>query len=281
MILTDIKYYHSGGVVNNNPENDLGGIQSNIELGSSIDNLFDDLSGSVSRVGRTDYRCFYIKNTHATHVLRNAKVYIWSEKESGSLLDLGATLENAHQNVIISGPNPPNEGDFFELYVIRRYSGPQDAYVRAYYHPNPTIWQGRFQTELRSIDSCQDARVDFYGSIGNPTNITFTVNFTGSLGSRLLDSMVVRGTTQLSTCSASVVVTRSGNPMNTTAITISNKTTAPANVDFSHPLYGSPFKIGDLRPYDAIPIWVRRTTPANTTAKILDNIKIHIDGDFP
>ena len=283
MINSDIKYYHSGGTLNNDPDLDLGGEISENELGTSVENLFNTLTSSESRIGLVDYRCFYIKNTHNADVLRNAKLYVHSERGSGSFIDLGVGNRDAYQTVRITGDAPPNEGEFLELYINRQ---PIDTPILTiFYHPNPTIWQGRFQTELRGIDSCRDAIVHVRGNSGTPMDLTFDVYFTKSIGCREI-SMLVYPDTNLANWLAdnsNVEITSvfSGKPINTDAVVIADVTTAPAAIDFIHPLVGSPVFLGDLRPGDYFPVWVRRTTPADTITKILDNFKIHIDGEFP
>jgi len=59
----------SGGSGNTNPNFSLGGIISGTVLVDAVDeNLYDDVTRKDVLVGKTEFRCFYIKNTSATPV---------------------------------------------------------------------------------------------------------------------------------------------------------------------------------------------------------------------
>lgn len=73
---TDIKYYHSGGAGNSDPNASLGGARSNTEITSAqLENLFDNVSSADAAAGETNYRCLYVKNTHSTDTLSVAKAF--------------------------------------------------------------------------------------------------------------------------------------------------------------------------------------------------------------
>jgi hypothetical protein len=61
----NLKYYLSGGVGNSDPTASLGGVISSTEVGSSIDNVFADVSSAEALAGSVKYRCIYFKNTDA------------------------------------------------------------------------------------------------------------------------------------------------------------------------------------------------------------------------
>jgi len=87
---TDIKFYLSGGAGNTDPNASLGGAISGTEITDNVDNnLFDDVSGAESQAGDTEYRCFYVKNTHTSITLQNAVVWINIETPAGDSLDIG------------------------------------------------------------------------------------------------------------------------------------------------------------------------------------------------
>jgi len=59
----------SGGAGNTNPDFSLGGVVSGTAVVDAIDNnLYDDVTRKDVLVGKTEFRCFYIKNTNATPV---------------------------------------------------------------------------------------------------------------------------------------------------------------------------------------------------------------------
>jgi len=93
----DLKIYLSGGAGNSDPNASLGGIISSTEVvDNTTHNLFDQVSGTESLAGDTEYRGIYLKNTHGTLTLQNTKIYISSNTGSADTtidiaLDGGAT----------------------------------------------------------------------------------------------------------------------------------------------------------------------------------------------
>jgi hypothetical protein len=270
---SDIKFYHSGGGSNCDPLLDLGGSISTCELTEGLDMLFNEVTEKQSRAGRIDYRCFYVKNTHPDDTLRNAKFYIDWEHKSGSFVDVGVRLRNEIQKVVITGLIAPDEDDYMTLDI----PGYDDFTVD--YHSNLTIWQGRFQTAIRGIDGLQDVIIEATGTVGSPTSVTFIVKFVGQAESRQIDLMTVL-VNSLNDQTINILSDTEGSPVGIVACT-STVLVAPACVDFNYPLRGSPIELGSLRPGESFPVWVRRTTPRNTRAKIRDKVRFNVDGTFP
>lgn len=84
--------------------NSLGGAITTTEITDNVlGNLFDSVSGTEARDGDTEYRCFYVKNTHVTDILENAGVLIVSDSTSDDTqiaIALGtANLSNPEQLV--------------------------------------------------------------------------------------------------------------------------------------------------------------------------------------
>ena len=94
---SDLKIYLSGGAGNSDPNASLGGIISSTEVtDNTTHNLFDQVSGTESLAGDTEYRGVYLKNTHGSLTLQNTKVYISSNTGSADTtidiaVDGGAT----------------------------------------------------------------------------------------------------------------------------------------------------------------------------------------------
>ncbi|MBI5402481.1 MAG: hypothetical protein HY959_03710 [Ignavibacteriae bacterium] len=96
IVSTDIKIYLSGGASNSDPNASLGGVISSVELvDNSLHNLFDKITGSEADAGDNEYRCIFIKNTHATLTYQSAKVYIHSQTTSS---DTSAMISVATEN---------------------------------------------------------------------------------------------------------------------------------------------------------------------------------------
>lgn len=69
---TDLKFFRSGGTGTGNC---LGGVINAEPLGESYHSLFNIVSSQERLLGKTKYRCFYMKNTSALKCL-NPKLYI-------------------------------------------------------------------------------------------------------------------------------------------------------------------------------------------------------------
>ena len=74
IVSADIDYFLSGGSGNTDPAASLGGAISTAE--ATTNTLFDDVASAEASAGDTEYRCVYVKNSHATLTLLTAKVYI-------------------------------------------------------------------------------------------------------------------------------------------------------------------------------------------------------------
>ena len=92
IVAADIKYYESattaGGI------NSLGGAITATLASSAVNGLFDVVSGAESAAGDTEYRCIYVKNTHATLTLQNAVLWIDTQTTS-TQTDLAVGLDPA------------------------------------------------------------------------------------------------------------------------------------------------------------------------------------------
>jgi hypothetical protein len=91
IVAGDIKFYLSGGSANANPALSLGGDMSSVEVTPST--LFDTTSSGEALSGRTDYRCVYVKNTHATLSLTTAKLFINAESSGSATHELALSTE--------------------------------------------------------------------------------------------------------------------------------------------------------------------------------------------
>lgn len=63
---------------------------------ASLNNLFDDVSGSEASAGDVEYRCIFVLNNHATLTLQNATIQVLSQTSGGGSIDI------ATDNIAIS-----------------------------------------------------------------------------------------------------------------------------------------------------------------------------------
>lgn len=110
----DIKFYLSGGSGNTDPNASLGGAISTTEVsGTPLNNLFDNLSGAETLAGDTEYRCFYVKNTHGS--LTAQSLYAWLSANTSSTnasyvmtIGLGTAGENGTEQTIANESTAPS-----------------------------------------------------------------------------------------------------------------------------------------------------------------------------
>lgn len=111
IVASDIKLYLSGGGSNTDPNAALGGAISSTQItDDTVQNLFDNVSGTESAAGVTEYRCFYVKNTHGTLTLQSSVIWIETQTpstDSSIEIALGtAAISGTEQTVANEGTAP-------------------------------------------------------------------------------------------------------------------------------------------------------------------------------
>lgn len=106
IISTDIDYKHSGGAANGDPALSLGGIISVNDV--TPNDLFDDVSSAEAAAGDTEYRCIYVRNSHATLTLLTAKAFIQANTAGNRIaIALGGEGKNGTAETIINENTAP------------------------------------------------------------------------------------------------------------------------------------------------------------------------------
>ena len=110
----DIKFYLSGGETNSNPNLSLGGDISNTEIANAtLHNLFDRVLGDESYTGDTEYRAFYVKNTHASLTWEGVKVWIDTNTPAGDTIEIGIESSKGSPKQSIANENTAPTGITF------------------------------------------------------------------------------------------------------------------------------------------------------------------------
>lgn len=113
---TDLKFHLSGGAANSDPNAALGGAISTTQIvDATVANLFDNVGSAESAAGDTEYRCFYVKNTHATLTLQAAKVYIQTNTPStdtSAEIGLGTSAVNGTEQTVANESTAPSAVTF-------------------------------------------------------------------------------------------------------------------------------------------------------------------------
>ena len=59
-------------------------ISTTAVVDATLDNLFDDVTGTENAAANTDYRCLFVHNNHATLILQRAVVWLAAEVAGGA-----------------------------------------------------------------------------------------------------------------------------------------------------------------------------------------------------
>lgn len=132
IVASDIKFYLSGGAANANPLLSLGGVMSSVEANPAT--LFDPISGLIAIAGQTDYRCVYIKNTHATLSLTATRPFILSTTGSNTSYSYGVSIEanGVMETFVLTNPTDVMAGSNLQTGFwasATTYSGTADAHI--------------------------------------------------------------------------------------------------------------------------------------------------------
>lgn len=93
-----VKTGAAGNSTAGTPAGSLGKYISTTEVsGTTLNNLFDDISAAENAASTTDYRCLFIHNAHGTLTYQNAVVFFTGGDPAG-----GATVTCAVDNIAVS-----------------------------------------------------------------------------------------------------------------------------------------------------------------------------------
>jgi hypothetical protein len=265
---SDITFTFSGGSTNSNPNESLGGDPSVQPILNK--RLFDDVIDAETKSGMIDYRCLYVNNESAVNTLYNATIYIAYTVPGDTTVQLGFSFENERQNLTITNATSITSGSFTLVYTDNNN---HDVLVN--WNSNLSVWSGNLQTALRAITNLEDIIVS--GSLAG-SNVVFEIDFVEAASKRYHEVLALKtgGNNLVSSQATTISVVKSvnGGPINRIADVIDVDTTTPNNIVFN-----TTALVGDIRPLDSIPIWIKRIVPANTSAIENDGFVLRIKGD--
>lgn len=174
-----IKWLHSHGWDNKNPNYDLGGDPSRFEIAVlPANNLFDDITPEESWEGHTDYRCFYIVNkyqdTDYDITLRTDTADV-----NCTTVFVGSVVQNDEQKVIFRGPAPA--ADSKNYFICKLDWGPQ---LTVQWNGSYANMAADMQAKIRLVKYCGDVTVSVLTVLPNDKGATFKVTFLGQLQNR-------------------------------------------------------------------------------------------------
>lgn len=156
MAETEIKWVHSFGWQNRNPEHDLGGSPSIFEISSQpMNNLFDNITPEQASIGHIDYRCFYIVNKRQDGSLTNVTLTL-TDNGCGEI-SIGAKQQNEEQYLTFIGP--PTENGFV---ILKTEFGPPFTCVIPFDGGSPdwSAFAGVLEAGIQTQEFCGSVTVD-------------------------------------------------------------------------------------------------------------------------
>jgi len=268
ILATDITFTFSGGAGNSDPDASLGGESSLVPITSQ--QLFADIEPEESNDGIVDYRCFYLHNENLDDSLYNSKLSISDTVPGDVAVELGFFSSNERQTVTVLSANLITSGSFELTYSD--VNGNHDFVVA--WNNDDATWAGNLQTAIRTVPGLEDVTINVNSS---SSNITFEIDFIETAGLRFHDLLVVKTNSLAPATSVGISRTVAGGPINSEADIIDFPTTVPNGIEFID--VSEIFEIGELKPLDSVPIWVRRTVPAGTEAQESDGFTFRLSGN--
>lgn len=116
IVASDLKIRLSGGAANSDVNAALGGAKSSVEVtDNTTHNLFDQVSGTESSAGDTEYRCVYLHNGHGSLTAQNTHVYISSNTPaSDTTIDIALAGEGLNATAeTVANENTAPVGETF------------------------------------------------------------------------------------------------------------------------------------------------------------------------
>lgn len=86
VVSTDMIMRLSGGASNADVNASLGGKKSSVPVnfGSTLNNLFDNVSSAEATTGITDYRCIYLHNNNGSDTINDVDVFVNTDTPSST-----------------------------------------------------------------------------------------------------------------------------------------------------------------------------------------------------
>jgi len=260
-----LTFLHSGSSNNFDPSKSLGGPPSINQIIGIKNNLFLDVSKEDSEVGFIDYRCFYIFNESYSNTLFGASIYLDSEASEYSTVTLGISRMTDVQTIAFN--QVPTSGTFSLLYgnFTTGLIG---------WNPNPNIMKENIRAALDNIDG---VTVSVSHTIGNNFNISFVEK-----SDNRNHPILVLANNFLQPIGTGVVINKfkDGQPINSIAPKLINKLSSPYGVVFYNTDSTNRMYIGDLRPRDKVPIWIRRETLGNASCDVPAGFSLRVAGSL-
>ena len=257
----DIVFVYSGGSNNLDPSKSIGGFPSINTIETVNNSIFDD----VTETDYTDYRCFYIFNNSSTDSLYNAYIYLDNSISTVSQCQLGLSRITDAQTLSLS--EIPVSGD-----ITLRYENSYTSNIL--WNSNPNIFSENIQDSLNSLDLLSGVKVE---SINQKNyNILFLEND----NYRNHELLSLSDNNLSPSVNIAINKTSQGQPINSIASLLPTDSTIPYNVNFYLTNPQTKLYLGELRPNDGVPIWIRRKNSGELQNNEINQFDFYIVGNL-
>lgn len=271
----DIVYLLSGGTYNNNPYNSLGGEPSLRAVFGVVNNLFDDVTSSEAEQGSVDYRCIYVANNNAVDSFYDTRLYIESQTIEGSNIKIGVPTATDTQRIIVAGS--VQGGSFTISYDGTSVTVNWDLYLAQ--------WAKNIEDGLNALSELGGVVVDAStystegGDVFNQTRV-FEITFAGVSNNRYHPTLQLVANNLIAPSPATIQITKiqDGCPINAIAAEIDTDKIEPYGITWETPTEAAPLFIGTMRHGDSFPIWIQRTTSAQSDPLSDDGFVLRVLG---
>jgi hypothetical protein len=264
----------SGGSSNTNPKLSLGGNPSSYPITGSNNNLFSDILEAEKRaVAITDYRCFYVFNDNATGTFYNSSIYISSQVDAGSNVQIGIDFRKDIQKIVIGGS--PAGGSFTLEYLSPGEDG--HSTITADYNANADIWAANLQKAFNDTASLDGLIVTT--EIDGAGKRVFTITFDGINSNKFHENLKLSAN-NLTPGGTTITISKiqDGSPIDSIAPSIDTERVSPSRVVFYDTSSLNRLFIGSLHPDDGFPVWIKRTTTTSSQSTESDGFSIGYSG---
>lgn len=105
---SDIQLRLSGGALNSNPLLSLGGAKSSVQV--TLATLFDSVADTESTAGRSEVRCVYLHNAHATIAWEDVVAWLTANTANSATniqIGLGSSAANGVEQTVGAEQSTP------------------------------------------------------------------------------------------------------------------------------------------------------------------------------
>lgn len=258
---TNIEFLLSGGANNADPSKSIGGGPSSSPVLGLVNNLFPDITSQEASFGKVDYRCFYVKNSISSATLYDTQVLVSFQNPGASYVEIGVAKSTDVQRIEITGI--PTSGTV----IFRLGTSPISV--------NWGTSAFGFEASLRNALLYAGFAAEVVHSISGNT-ASFTVTFSGVNDNKSWPILQIQENNLMGVQVPIIQIIKisNGQPINSSAPMIVTDQMPPSGVIFQP---GS-IVVGKVDAGDFFPVWVKRTTPANSQFSINDGFTIKVSG---